>query len=97
MHKIVSGIISLLSVLYMLLFGIWFRRVGIAKFFLAFSLATILGAILAAGWFAASVGGPMMGITERVAILVGFQWIILLSILVIKSDRKLPYKLVWPL
>jgi uncharacterized membrane protein YedE/YeeE len=66
MHKIVSGIISLLSFLYMLLFGIWFRLAGIAKSFWAYSLATIVGEILAAGWFAASVGGPIMGIIERV-------------------------------
>jgi hypothetical protein len=88
MHKIVSGIISLISILYILLFGIWFHRAGIAKIFLVYSIATIVGAILSGGWFAASVGSPIMGITERVAILVGFQWTFLLSILVIKSDKK---------
>jgi hypothetical protein len=51
----------------------------------------IVGAILAAGWFAASVGSPIMGITERVAILVGFQWTFLLSVLVIKSDAVSPH------
>jgi hypothetical protein len=93
MHKIISGIISLMSILYMLLFGLWFRRAGIAKFFWAYSLATIAGAILAGGWFAANVGSPIMGIAERVAILVGFQWTFLLSILVIKSDKKLARKI----
>lgn len=88
MHKIVSGIISLISILYILLFGIWFRRAGITKIFWVYSLATIAGAFLSAGWFAASVGSPIMGITERVAILIGFQWTFSLSILAIKSDKK---------
>ena len=73
----------------MLLFGIWFRQAEIAKFFCVSSPATIVGAVLSGGWFAASVGNPIMGITERVAILVGFQWTFFLSILVIQSDAKL--------
>lgn len=87
MHMIVSGIISLLSILYMLLFGFWFRRTGIAKFFWLYSLITIAGAVLSGGFFAASVGTPIMGITERMAILIGFQWTFLLSILIIKKDN----------
>ena len=89
MHMILSGIISLLSLLYMLLFGIWLRQVEIAKFFWVYSLVTIAGAILSGDWFAASFGTPLMGITERVAILVGFQWTFLLSILIIKYDTQL--------
>jgi hypothetical protein len=88
MHMIVSGIITLLSILYMLLFGIWLSRTGIAKAFWIYSLATIAGAIVAGGWFAANYGSPLMGITERVAMLVGFQWIIILSLLVIRKGEN---------
>lgn len=89
MHMIVSGVIALLSIVYMLLFGIWLRQMEIAKFFWVYSFVTIAGAILSGGWFAASYGTPIMGITERVAILTGFQWTILLSILILKYDKQL--------
>jgi hypothetical protein len=90
MHKIVSLIISLFSILYMLLFGLWFRRTEIAIFFWGYSLATILGAFLTGGWFAASVGSPLMGITERLAIFVGFQWTFTLSLLMTRIDKPSP-------
>ncbi len=89
MHKILSGIITLLSLCYMVLFGIWFRRTGIAKSFWIYSLATIIGAMLSAGWFMASAGSSFMGLAERVAILIGFQWTIALSIKLIRSDQDL--------
>jgi len=86
MHIILSGVLSALSILYMILFGIWFQRIGIAKFFLMYSIATVIGVVLAAGWFMASYGSPIMGLSERVTILVGFQWTILLAVVVLKND-----------
>jgi hypothetical protein len=86
MHIILSGVISLLSILYMLLFGVWFHRAGIATFFRTYSMATVAAAVPTAGWFAASVGSPLMGISERAAILVGFQWTFLLAVMVLKND-----------
>jgi hypothetical protein len=86
MHMIVSGVISLLSIVYMLLFGLWFHRTGLATFFRTYSLATAAVAVLAAGWFAASTGGPLMGLSERVAILVGFQWTFVLAVVVLRTD-----------
>lgn len=88
MYMFVSGVISILSILYMLLFGIWFRRAGISKSFVIYSLATIVGAILTGGWFAISFGTTIMGITERMAIFVGFQWTFILSILVMRSENN---------
>ena len=88
MHKIVSAIITIFSMFYMLLFGIWFRRSGIGRYFLIYSLATMGGAVLSGAWFVINVGTPLMGFTERVAILVGFQWTVVQSILVIKSDPE---------
>jgi hypothetical protein len=88
MHQIVSGIISLLSILYMLLLGIWIHKVGKSKLFLPYSLATIAGAIISGAWFATSVGDPMMGIAERAAIMIGFQWILVLSFLALDFDKQ---------
>jgi hypothetical protein len=87
MHKIIGGIITFLSLGYMLLFGIWFHRTGIARYFLIYSLVTIVGAVISAVWIFASVDGPIMGFTERLAILVGFQYTFILSILVINNDK----------
>jgi hypothetical protein len=89
MHMIVSGIISVFSLIYMLLFGIWFRQARGTKAFMVYCFATIAGSILSGVWFAISVGSPMMGIAERVAIFIGFQWTLILSILIINSDKEL--------
>jgi hypothetical protein len=86
MHIALSGVISLLSILYMLLFGVWFHRTTIAILFLPYTIATVLLVVLAAGWFMASYGTPLMGIAERVTILSGFQWTVLLAALVLKNE-----------
>lgn len=86
MHMIISGVIALPSVLYMLLFGVWFHHTGIATFFRTYSIATVVAVVLATAWFAVSMGGPLMGIAERVTILVGFQWTFVLAIVVLKND-----------
>ena len=91
MHMILSGIITLLSLGYMLLFGIWFHRTGIFPGFLWYSIITVVGAFLAGAWFAISVDNPIMGLAERIAILVGFQWTLALSILMIKADADLTH------
>lgn len=90
MHKMVSGIITILSLIYMLFFGIWFRRTKISRFFLVYSLITISLAVISAAWFFISVDTPLMGLTERAAILVGFQYTLVLSILVIQKDKPIP-------
>lgn len=86
MHKIVSAVITLISFGYMVLFGLWFLLTGIKKSFWIYSLATIAGAIMTGVWFTASVGSPLMGIAERVVILIGLQYTLALSVLVIRSE-----------
>jgi hypothetical protein len=86
MHIILSGVLSVLSILYMILFGVWFHRTRIATFFLPYSIATVTVVILTAAWFMASFGSPIMGISERVAALVGFQWTVILAVIVLKND-----------
>lgn len=91
MHKIVSAIITLFSFGYMVLFGLWFFLTGLKKSFWIYSLATITAAMAAGIWFTASVGRPQMGIAERVVILIGLQYTLVLSILVIRLDSAAPY------
>jgi hypothetical protein len=86
MHITVSGVISLLSILYMVLFGFWFHRTGISAFFLPYTIATVVLVVMSAGWFMASYGSPVMGIAERATILIGFQWTVLLAAVVLKND-----------
>jgi hypothetical protein len=90
LHMILHGVISLLSLLYMILFGVWFHRAGTAKHFATYSIATVVGAVMAATWFMTSYGRPLMGISERAAALIGLQWTAVLAGIVLKSDRSSP-------
>ena len=64
----------------MWLIGIWFNRAGIFPGFGTYSFITIGVVVLSAGFFTANLGGPIMGLAERAAILVGFQWTFILSL-----------------
>lgn len=88
LHIVLHGIISILSFIYMVLFGLWFQRTGISRSFFAYSMVSVLLAVIAAGWFIVSYAGPLMGLSERIAALVGFQWTIVLAIKVLRSDQK---------
>jgi len=74
MHKLLSGVIGLLSDFSMLLIGIWFIRSEIFPGFGTYSFITIGVVIISAGFYAANIGSSIMGLTERITILVGFQW-----------------------
>ncbi len=74
MHQILSGMVGLLSVLSMVLIGSWFIRTKISPRFGVYTFATIGLVVVTAGLFAVSTGGPWMGLAERIAALVGFQW-----------------------
>lgn len=80
MHMIMSGVVGLLSVGSMLLLGTWFIRSKIFPGFGVYSYATVCVAIPSAGLFSVTVGSPIMGLTERIAILVGFLWTIILAL-----------------
>ena len=88
MHMLVSGGLSILSALSMILFGIWFKRTEMAPFLLPYSIVTVIAVFVSAGWFMINAGSQIMGIAERVTILIGFQWIVVLAIIVIKNDER---------
>lgn len=80
MHITMSGVVGLLSILSMLCFGVWFRRTKIFPGLGIYSFVTVGVAVLSAGFFAANVDGPIMGLTERITILVGFLWTFVLAL-----------------
>ena len=80
MHIRMSGVVGLLSLLSMLLIGVWFNRTGLYPGFGTYSFVTIALAVISSGFFMASLGGPLMGLTERVTALVGFAWTFTLAL-----------------
>lgn len=74
MHNNLSGVVGILSVLAMLLLGIWFYRTGLSRGLAIYSFVTIGLAVLTTGFYIASMDGPIMGLAERMAALVGFLW-----------------------
>ena len=74
MHKLLSGVIGLLSMCSMLLIGIWFVRTKTSPGFGVYSFLTIGLVVLSAALFAASIDGSMMGLAERISAFVGFHW-----------------------
>jgi hypothetical protein len=80
MHKILHGVIALLSILSMILIGIWFNRAEGLSGFQTYSFATVGVTILSAGFYVANLGSPIMGLAERISGLVGFQWTFVLAL-----------------
>jgi hypothetical membrane protein len=80
MHRIVSGILSVLTMLAMLLLGTWFHRTGILPGFRTYSFLTVVVVVITAGFFVASVDGPIMGLAERITGLAGLQWTFVLAL-----------------
>ncbi len=74
MHIILTGVVGLLSVFSILFIGFWFNRAKIFPGFGTYSYITVGTAVLAAGFFMANQGSPIMGLTERIAALIGFLW-----------------------
>jgi hypothetical protein len=92
MHKIVSGVLSLLTLLAMLLMGTWFHRTGIFPGFRTYTFITVAAVIITAGLFVASVDTPLMGLAERITGFAGLQWIFVLALWISSRDR-LPVRL----
>ena len=65
MHIILHGIISIISLLYMLLISHWTDQTKVFPGFRLYSFITICAAFISAGLFAFNYGRPYMGLTER--------------------------------
>ena len=79
LHLQITGTLALLTVIAMVLLGVWFNRVGLFPGFRTYSFVTAGASLLCAGLFAALMNGPWMGLGERVAALIGFQWTVTLA------------------
>lgn len=74
MHINLTGMVGLFSMLSILLLGLWFTRTKLFPGFGIYSLITVGIVILSVVFFMAMVGSPIMGLAERITILVGFAW-----------------------
>lgn len=85
MHKIVRAIISLLTTLSVLLIGIRFNHAKIFPGIGIYSFQANGAAVLSASFFAVNYEGPIMGLVERVSILIGFLWTFILALRMYKN------------
>ena len=80
MHMILSAVIGVLQMLSISLLGIWFRRAGISAGLAAYSFLTAAAAIVFGGFLVTTAGTPLMGLAERISILVGFLWTFVIAL-----------------
>lgn len=80
MHKILAGVLAMLSILSTLLIGIWLHRSDIFTGFGIYSFITVGAIVLSGGFAVANLGTAIMGLTERITILVGLQWTFTLAL-----------------
>jgi hypothetical protein len=80
MHKILAGVLALLSMVSIFLIGLWFHRSGIIPFFGIYSFITVIVVLLSGGYAVIKLGSPVMGLTERITILAGLQWTFILAL-----------------
>jgi hypothetical protein len=80
MHKILAGVLALLSILSTLMFGVWFQQAGVFPYFGMYSFVTVTLLIISGGFAVIKLGSPIMGLTERITILLGLQWTFVLAL-----------------
>ena len=81
MHKIlVLGVLLPFSILSTLLIGFWLKRAGIFPGFGTYSFITVGVVVLLGAFSGATMGTPLMGLAERLAVLAGFQWTFVLAL-----------------
>jgi len=74
LHKALAGVLALLSILSTLLMGVYLRRTGVLPGFGMYSFVTVGVIVLSGGFAVATLGTPIMGLTERITILASVQW-----------------------
>jgi len=79
MHILLSGILSLITILSMGLISAWFNQTGLWPLFWKYTWVIIGLIFLSAGFFYSNLGTPIMGLTERITILIGFLWTMILA------------------
>ena len=80
MHKVLAGVLALLSIVSTLLVGIWLHQSGVFAGFGVYSFITVGLIVLSGGFAVTQMGSPIMGLTERITILAGSQWTFVLAL-----------------
>ena len=79
MHIILSGILSIITIISMGLIGAWFNKIGLMTHFWKFTWVIVGLTILSAGFYVSNLSTPIMGLTERITIIIGFSWTFILA------------------
>lgn len=79
MHKILAGVLAILSILSTLLLGIWLNRTDLFPGFGTYLFITVGVLVLSGDFAVVKLGSPIMGLTERNTILAGLQWTFILA------------------
>ena len=77
---LVFGVLVPFTILSTLLIGIWMRQAGVFPWFRTYSFVTIAAGLLLAALAGATLDTPVMGLTERLGVLAGFQWTFVLAL-----------------
>ncbi len=86
-HKVLVGILVLLSILSTLLIGVFLKKVNILPSFMWYTFMTV-GLILITGVFAATkLGTPIMGLTERITAFICLLWTFLFAFNIFLTQR----------
>ena len=81
LHAIlVFGVMVPFTIVSTLLIGFWLSKAGIFPGFKLYSIITIVASVILAGLAGATLDTPVMGLTERLAVLAGFQWTFVLAL-----------------
>jgi hypothetical protein len=84
---LIFGVLIPFTILSTLLIGIWLKQADIFPWFKTYSFITIGASILLAGFAGATLGTPIMGLTERLGVLAGFQWTFVLALKLLTERR----------
>jgi hypothetical protein len=85
MHKVLVGIMAVVSLVSTLLIGLWFSKTQIFSGFGLYSFISVGIIFLAGGYSLTKLGTPLMGLTERLAIFAGLQWNFVLGLMMFTS------------
>ena len=79
LHIQLIGLVGLLSLISILLLGAWLYQSRLSPGLGIYSFITIALTIILTAVFVMNLGGPIMGLTERVLSLVGLLWTFILA------------------
>ncbi|MCK4801915.1 MAG: DUF998 domain-containing protein [Anaerolineales bacterium] len=79
MHINLSGILSIITIISMGLIGAWFNKIGLMPHFWKFTWVIVGLTTLSAGFYVSNLSTPIMGLTERITIIIGFSWTFILA------------------